>query len=438
MMYLVVVGVNHKTAPVALREQLAFGDDLAQALMSLNNICDGAVIVSTCNRSEIYAYMPNNTHHDDGILASVRLQNWLMDFKGIHDAQIHHFLYIYEGAQALTHWLRVASGLDSMILGEPQILGQIKRAVSSSHQHGAMSARFDWLTQKIFACAKIVRKETKLGEQAVSLGFAVAKLATQIFQSPKDNTLLIVAAGEMNRLVAQNVLALGLTRVMICNRTHDNAKRLSDELHAQAHHDQRTIQVSIHDLSQLKQCLSCADIVSSCSASMATLIDKTTMQSVMKIRKNRAMLLVDLAIPRDIEPSVADLDNIYLYSVDDLQHVIADNINTRKQAATEAEVLVSQLVVGIEEEWQIQTAGQLVKQYHAQAQQHKQILLDIAHKQLSNGMPPETVLTQFANKLANTLTHSQKHLIRQIAAKKDDETLHFVTDNLMNAYRQKP
>ncbi len=445
MMRLVVVGVNHKTAPVAWRERLAFGHDLPQALTSLQTISEGAVIVSTCNRSEIYAYVDQDitaksAHKSAGdsiSWASEQLIGWLADFKGVDSAQIHPFLYVYEGSRALSHWLRVAVGLDSMILGEPQILGQIKRAVSVSHQQGAMSTRFDWLTQKIFAAARIVRRDTKLGEQAVSLGFATAKLVTQIFESPKDSTLLIVAAGEMNRLVAHNVAALGLSRVMICNRSYDNAKRLADELSAQASNDNRKIAISIHDLSQLQECLNSADVVSSCSGSMDILIDKSMIKSAMKARKNRAMLLVDLAVPRDIEPSLAKLDNVYLYSVDDLQHVIADNIDARRQAAIEAEVLVGQLITTIEEEWQIQTAGQLVRQYNEQIQEHKQKLLEIAQKQLTSGANPEEVLAQFANKLANTLAHPQTHLIRQIAAKKDDEMLQFVTTHLMNAYRQK-
>ncbi len=446
MMRLVVVGVNHKTAPVAWRERLAFGDDLPQALTSLQAISDGAVIVSTCNRSEIYAYVnqdalteqTDESGHEAVSLVGRQLVDWLARFKGVDGEQIYPFLYIYESSRALSHWLRVAVGLDSMILGEPQILGQIKRAVSVSHENGAMSTRFDWLTQKIFAAARIVRRDTKLGEQAVSLGFATAKLVTQIFESPKDSTLLIVAAGEMNRLVAHNVAALGLSKVMICNRSYDNAKRLSDELYAQAKHDNRDIVVSIHELSQLGECLNYADVVSSCSGSTEILIDKSMIKSAMKARKNRAMLLVDLAVPRDIEPSLAKLDNVYLYSVDDLQHVIADNIDARRQAAIEAEVLVGQLITTIEEEWQIQTAGQLVKQYNEQIQEQKQKLLDAAQKQLMSGASPEAVLAQFANKLANTLAHPQTHLIRQIAAKKDDETLQFVTDHLMNAYRQKP
>lgn len=433
-MSLVVLGVNYKTAPVAIRERLAFGDDLPQALTSLKSLTDGVAIVSTCNRSEIYAYITPNTAQSK---PSERLTDWLVAFKGLQKSQILPFLYSYEANRALTHWLRVAVGLDSMILGEPQILGQIKQAVMLSHQMGVIGTKFDWLTQKIFSAAKVVRHDTKLGEQAVSLGFAAAKLVTQIFDDPTKQTLLIVAAGEMNRLVAQNIASLGIQKVLICNRSMPNAQKLADELSAQAYHDKRHIKVRIFGLDALVDCLSCADIVSSCSGSMHTLIDKAMIKSAMKARRQKALLCVDLAVPRDITPDIGAIDNVYLYSVDDLSDVVQDNIDKRKQAALDAEVLVSQLVASIEEEWQIQQAGQFVKAYNVLLHAQKDKLLELAQKQLANGVDAVFVLEQLANKLTNVLAHPQTHLIRQTAAKQDDKTLQFVADNLLNAYRQK-
>lgn len=427
-----MLGVNHKTAPVAIRERLAFGDDLSLGLASLKPITQGAVIVSTCNRSEIYAYV----HHAHNTAPIDLLIDWLANFKHITKHEITPFLYGYQSNRALTHWLRVAVGLDSMILGEPQILGQIKQAVNVSHNAGTMNAKFDWLTQKIFAAARTVRRDTKLGEQAVSLGFAAAKLVTQIFETPANATLLIVAAGEMNRLVAQNITALGVGKVLICNRSPQNAQKLADELYTQAMHNGQTISIQTASLDQLPQCLAQADIVSSCSGSMHLLISKAMMQSAQKIRRNKVMLLVDLAVPRDIEPSIGKMDNVYLYSVDDLQHVIQGNLDRRKQAALEAEVLVGQLVAGIEEEWRILQAGQLVKNYASQIHEQKTKLLDTAQKQLASGADAYDVLEQFANKLTNTLAHPQTHLIRQTAAKKDDDMLQFIMDTLLNAYRQ--
>lgn len=198
-MKLVVIGVNHKTAPVAMRERLSFGDDMTCAINELNALPDstGSVIVSTCNRSEIYVSF-TRSDDDDGDPISPQaslVSQWLSNFKHINHGELLPYLYIYENGRALNHWIRVASGLDSMILGEPQIFGQIRNAVNTSKQIGGVSGQFDWLTQQIFASARTVRRDTKVGQQAVTLGFATAKLVNQIFDNPKELTLLIVAAG---------------------------------------------------------------------------------------------------------------------------------------------------------------------------------------------------------------------------------------------------
>ncbi len=442
-MKLVVVGVNHKTAPVALREQLAFGDDLELALKQLGELSCGATIVSTCNRSEIYAYVHDEMDNDGKAQDNVyghdhhALVHWLARFKKIDLSNLSPYLYVYESNRALTHWLRVAVGLDSMILGEPQILGQIKQAVAKAHENHAISPAFDWLTQKIFGAARIVRRDTALGKQAVTLGFATAKLVTQIFDNPTKTTLLIVAAGEMNRLVAHNVAALGMQRIIICNRSHERAKTLGDELTQMAQTQGRAVDVEMVGLDKLSDVLPQADVVSSCSGSMQVLIDKSMVKTAMKLRKNRAMLMVDLAVPRDIEPSVGELDGVYLYSIDDLQHVIEGNINERKQAAVEAELLVGQLVATIEADMQSQLIGKTIADYRNIAHSKKDELLAKAKHALQAGDNPEKVLETFAYQLTQSLIHPPSRLLRQSVNYLDEQTLAKLSDDIIHAYRHK-
>lgn len=440
IMKLAVIGVNHKTAPVSLREKLSFGADLPEAYDSLKELADfgGAVIVSTCNRSEIYIGFDDVSDTEEEVSPqSQSVRAWLADFKRLALPEILPFLYVYEDTKAVNHWLRVASGLDSMILGEPQILGQIRQSVAFSQDVQAMGSRFYWLTQQIFASARSVRRDSKLGEQAVTLGFATAKLVTQIFDKPSETTLLIVASGEMNRLVAHNVASLGMKRIIIANRTIERAKTLQDELMEMAKNAGRTVSVECVGLDSLAEVLTEADVVSSCSGSMNTLIDVAMVKHAQKVRRHRPLLMVDLAVPRDIEPEVARLDDVYLYSVDDLQHVIAGNIEERKQAAVEAELMVSQFTTRIENQMQLINARRFISDYRHEAYAHKERLLAHAKDRLAQGADAQTVLDEFAHALTQTLTHPPSRLIRTIATDTDTQILDMVVDGL-KAYRKKP
>ena len=428
-MKLAVIGVNHKTAPVSLRERLSFGSDMPEAIQVLSGLTRGCTIVSTCNRSELYVGIEDESLGDDEQIDDVispklrAIGEWLAQFKGVSFDDIAPYLYAYEGSRALNHWLRVAAGLDSMILGEPQILGQIRQAVAISREHGGVSSEFGWLTQQVFAAARTVRRDTKVGAQAVTLGFATAKLATQIFDDSRELTFLLVAAGEMNRLVAHNVAALGIKRIIICNRSAERAQALSDELIKMADQAARPLQVDIVPLAELSMVLPEADIVSSCSGSMQALIDADMVKKALKQRRHQPMLLVDLAVPRDIEPAVGQLDDIYLYSVDDLQHVIAGNLAERKQAAVEAELLVGQLVLDIEARMQTQRARTYIRDYRQMAQRRSQKLLDAAMARIDQGEDAKVVLAEFAHGMSQTLMHSPSRLIRQSAKVYDADTL---------------
>jgi glutamyl-tRNA reductase len=452
-MRLVVIGLNHKTAPVAMRERLAFvGDDLTTAIRELNTFTDGSVIVSTCNRTEIYAMLPKSeagtaetlstnmtaTPANEPRLLSDqqyidRIYAWLANFKNMSVAQIQPYLYRYVDSHALTHWLRVASGLDSMILGEPQILGQIKRAVSLSHELGGMSTRFGWIIDQVFAATKQVRNDTKVGSQAVSLGFAAAKLVTQIFDRVEERTLLLVAAGEMNRLVATHIAGLGIGKVIICNRSAPRAEALAEELRGMGHH------VVVHSLQELPALLPQADIVSSCSGSMDMLIDRDMTKAALKKRRYQPMLMVDLAVPRDIDSAISRMDDVYLYSIDDLQHVIAGNIEQRRQAAVDAELLVSQLVVEIERRFQVRQVGHDIELYRTQAYAHTDQLLAESLNQLAQGEhSAEEIMAELTRKLTQTLSHAPSKLMRKAAREGDADLLNFVVGGLKEAYRRRP
>lgn len=471
-MNLVVIGLNHKTAPVALRERLAFaGEDIQAAQAQLQKFTAGSVIISTCNRTEIYALAPTSmpsTHPIEQPIEAPRLisgpnesgakisnpeplnsrylvsktistavfteqlTNWLAEFKHLPVEEIHPYLYDYINGQALTHWVRVAAGLDSMILGEPQIFGQIKRTVSTAKESGFLTNHLNWVVEQVFAAAKRVRNETDVGTQAISLGFAAAKLVTQIFDKPEDTTLLVIAAGEMNRLVTQHIAALGVRRILICNRTPERAQLLAEEL------DHPGLSVEVHPLTELDALLSQADIVSSCSGSMDSLIDKPMTKRALKKRRYKPMLMVDLAVPRDIESNVGKLDDVYLYSIDDLQHVIAGNLEKRRQAAVEAELLVSQLVVDIERRYQVRKVGQDIYEYRALAEQKAEVVLQRAlHKLHNTGESPEAVMTELTRRLTQTLSHAPSSLMRRAASDGNAEALDMVISGLKDAYRTK-
>ena len=459
MMRLVVIGVNHKTAPVALRERLAFvGDDLNTALTELKGFTDGSVIVSTCNRTEIYALVPqldsnspapysiintntratNNSPTSATTMTAVMdehiiiIKSWLANFKKLYLSEIDPFLYVHRDTHALTHWLRVAAGLDSMILGEPQILGQIKQAVHLAQAEQALSPQLGWIIDQVFAAAKRVRNETNVGAHAVSLGFAAAKLVTQIFDNLPSRTLLVVAAGEMNRLVTMHIAGLGVGRIIICNRSPERAEALAAELR------QANRIVEVRALQELPQVLAEADIVSSCSGSMDMLINKSMTAQALKRRRYQPMLMIDLAVPRDIDSTISRMDDVYLYSVDDLQHVIAGNLEQRRQAAVDAELLVSQLVVEMERRFQVRKVGRDIEQYRDRTQLQVQQLLTHALKQVENGeVNAEAAMTELSRQLTQTLSHAPSKLMRKAAREGNSELLDFVVSGLHDAYRKR-
>ncbi len=462
-MKLLVIGVNHKTAPIALREQLAFADDeISVALQQLQNFVESSIILSTCNRTEIYLLLAddlindfikqgsshhiisqNSTHHQpvtyqkllydymNGVIKQIK--NWLANYKGIYLEELEPYLYIYCNQQALTHWIRVASGLDSMILGEPQILGQLKQAVNQSLEQGAISKKFSWIIDQVFSSAKQIRHETEIGTQAISLGFTTAKLAKETFTDLSDCHLLVIATGEMNRLVATHIAGQNIGKITLCNRNIERAINLAKEL---TQVNPNCI-IEVREFSEVTECLPHADIISSCSGCVHSLISFDMAKEWLQQRFTQKVLMVDLAVPRDIDDNIKTLKNIDLYSIDDLQYVIDGNLQQRKQSAIEAEILISQLVIDIENKFQVRQVGSDIHRFRQTAYQHSERLLTESLQKLQQGKPAEEILTELSRRLTQTLIHAPSKLMRTVAWDGDPETLDMVITGLNNAYRQK-
>ena len=397
-MTLTALGINHKTAPVALREKVAFTpDSLVSALASLKQI-DGieeSVIVSTCNRTEVYV---------KGAGEAALLLDWLSAFHDVKREDIEQNSYLYQQEDAVKHVMRVASGLDSLILGEPQILGQIKQAFSDAKHSGTVGAEFERLFQHTFSVAKKVRSETEIGANAVSVAFAAVQLAKHIFSALPKRSVLLVGAGETIELVAQHLKEQGVQRLAVANRTVARAENLAANLGA-----------DVLTLSQLPEHLHDFDIVISSTASQLPLIGKGMVEKALKQRRNMPMFLVDLAVPRDIESQVNELGDAYLYTVDDLQHIVEQNLASREMAAQDAEKIIDDQASVFLSWKQAQHSSDLVRQYRPKGMASRDELVARAMNQLSEGRNAEDVVQELAYKLTNALMHGPTRVLRDAA-----------------------
>lgn len=405
-MTLLTLGINHKTAPVALREKVAFTPDLlVEAMASMKKLpwVDASVIVSTCNRTELYV----NTNVDD----SQRLLNWLSDFHQLDAQEINQNSYVLERIDAVKHVMRVASGLDSLILGEPQILGQVKQAFGDAKHSGMVDSEFEKLFQHTFAVAKRVRSETDIGANAVSVAYAAVQLAKHIFSELPKRSVLLVGAGETIELVAQHLKEQGVKRLAVANRTVSRAEALAETLDAQ-----------VYTLAQIPEHLHEFDIVISSTASQLPLIGKGMVEKALRQRRNTPMFLVDLAVPRDIEAEVNELGDAYLYTVDDLQHIVEQNIQNREQAALEAEKLIEKQADEFMMWKKSLQSIDLVKEYRVKGMQQRDDFVEKALSQLAEGRAAEEVVNEMAYKLTNALLHPTTLALKD-AAKQQEPTL---------------
>ena len=414
------LGVNHQTASVELREQIAFNAERLSALLAEqrdHHHLNDMVVVSTCNRTEVYAIADNA----DMVL------DWLAQSNDIEVKQLLHHVYRYENAQAVTHLMRVASGLDSLMLGEPQILGQVKSALNLSKEAHTISPSLNRIFEYAFYAAKRVRTETAVGSHAVSMGYAVAQLALQVFSHPEQLTVMVVAAGEMNSLVAKHLAEMGVAKIIICNRSRERAENLSQEIAQQ-------VDVEIIEFNQLADHLHRADVVSSCTGSLHQVIHYKDVRAALKKRRYKQMLMVDLAVPRDIDPKVESLDGVYLYGVDDLQSVIDENLAQRRQAAVEAEVMVNQLATQLVTQQKIQQAGSIIQAYREHGEAQRQSELALALEALKAGQNPEDVLTNFAHRLTQKMLHPTSILLREAAQNESPDYFEWMQNELADVF----
>jgi glutamyl-tRNA reductase len=415
-MTLLALGINHKTAPVSLRERVTFSPDtLDQALESLlaQPMVQGGVVLSTCNRTELYLSVEEQENLQEALV------RWLCDYHGLDETEVRNSLYWHQDNDAVSHLMRVASGLDSMILGEPQILGQVKKAFADSARGHLHASDLERMFQKSFSVAKRVRTETEIGASAVSVAFAACTLARQIFESLSEVTVLLVGAGETIELVARHLREHQVRHMIIANRTRERARELADEVGAE-----------VIGLPEIDERLAQADIIISSTASPLPIIGKGMVERALKARRNQPMLLVDIAVPRDVEPEVGKLANAYLYGVDDLQSIIQHNMAQRQAAAVQAETIVAQETGEFMGWLRAQSASATIREYRGQAEQVRDELTTKALAALQQGGDAEAVLQELSRKLTNRLIHAPTKSLQQAARNGDDERLNILRDSL--------
>ena len=390
-MSLLTIGINHKTAPVAVREQVAFApEQLDQSLQALKDI-DGvaeAIIVSTCNRTELYC-------RTDDDLSPSPIVSWMEAHHNIPASELEPYIYTHINDDTIIHLMRVACGLDSLVLGEPQILGQLKSSFQDARHAGTLGSHLGRLFQHAFSVAKQVRTDTAIGESAVSVAFAAVNLARQIFGDLSNQTALMIGAGETIELAARHLHANNIGKILVANRSLERAANLADEFNGEA-----------FTLPAIADRMHEADIIISSTASPLPILGKGATERALKLRKHRPFFMVDIAVPRDIEPEVGELDDVFLYTVDDLQEVIEENLQSRREAAEQAE----EIIRGRSEEFKGWLRGQgavdLISSYRNQAQDTQQEVLDKARRMLEQGKSPEEALQFLAHTLTNKLTHA--------------------------------
>jgi len=415
-MSLRVIGINHKTAPVAIREKVAFSPEglnntLIEIKQDKSDKKNEVIILSTCNRTEIYTFSEYTLD---------QMCSWLNHQDDESKAEIQRCLYDYSEEKAIQHVMRVASGLDSMVLGEPQILGQLKSALKLATEHNTAGTTLKRLMQHAFSTAKKVRTETSIGSNPVSVAFAAVNLAKQIFSKLENKTALLIGAGETIELVGKHLSNANIGNLIIANRSVENATRLAEELGGKG--------VS---LQQIGEYLPDADIVISSTAAPVPVIGKGTVERALKKRKHKPVFMVDIAVPRDIEAEVAELDDIYLYTVDDLKSVIDENIKSRETAAKQGEAMIEGDVETFMGWLRAQDQMELIRSYRNKINNIQIQTLEKAQKLLKNGTSADEALNFLAHTLTNKLAHDATVAMNK-AAHSGDHKLLEASDKLLN------
>ena len=416
-MSIVAVGINHKTAPVSVREKISFNpEQLSSALQQMiaSVDCKEAAILSTCNRTELYLVQDGQLE-----ITQEKVINWLEQYHRVPSAMITPSLYWHTDQKAVSHMMRVACGLDSLVLGEPQILGQMKQAYSQAKAAGSMALVMDRLFQRTFGVAKQVRTDTEIGQSAVSVAFAAVNLAKHIFASLEKARVLLVGAGETIELVAKHLYENKVGKITVANRTISRAEKMAEQIGA-----------DVITLAQIPEHLAKADIVISSTGSTLPIIGKGMVESALAQRKHQPIFMVDLAVPRDIEEQVAELEDVFLYTVDDLQGIIAQNIENRRKAAVQAEGIVGEQSDGFMAWLRGLNTQDAVLSYRQQCISERDLLLERALLQLKNNKSAEAVVGELATKLTNKLMHAPTSALQSAAQGGELDKLIYLRDIL--------
>ena len=394
-MPLYALGLNHTTAPLEVREQVVFQlDTLGQALRELigRPRVKEAAILSTCNRTEVYFH---------GAEADP-VTEWLADFHHVPKSSLSPYLYTLPQEEAVAHAFRVASGLDSMVLGEPQILGQMKHAVKTAESAGSLGLVLNRLFQRTFAVAKDVRSSTDIGSASISMAAAAVKLAERIFPSIAEQRVLLIGAGEMIDLAATHFAAKKPRSITVANRTLERGAQVAARFGADA-----------ITLSELPDRLAGFDIIVTSTASSLPILGKGLLERAIKARRHAPMFIVDLAVPRDVEPEAAELDDVFLYTVDDLANIVKDNLQVREDAVREAEAMIADQARSFLNWLDGRTVVPMIAALHGHHDQLRAAELERARRLLSGGMPADQVLDQLARGLTNKFLHAPTQALSQ-------------------------
>ncbi|MES1981022.1 MAG: glutamyl-tRNA reductase [Pseudomonadota bacterium] len=397
-MQLFAFGINHQTAPLAVREQVAF--DIETMGPALHNLVEQgaareATILSTCNRTEVYC-----STQEPG-----RIVNWLANYHQMESREIEPYLYTLAREEAVKHAFRVASGLDSMVLGEPQILGQMKQAVRYAEEAGTLGFLLHKLFQRTFSVAKDVRTQTEIGTNLISMAAAAVKLAERIFPSIAEQRVLFIGAGEMIELNAVHFAAKSPKRITVANRTLERAQVLTRRINGHA-----------ITLNELPEQLALHDIIVTCTASQLPILGKGMVERALKARKHRPLFIVDLAVPRDVEAEVAELNDVFLYTVDDLAEVVRDGQDARQGAVKEAEVIIDSGVIDFIHWMESREVVPTIRALRDHAERHRRHEMEKALRLLAKGGDVSKVLESLSNGLTNKLLHAPTQALNHAQA----------------------
>lgn len=403
-MQLLTIGINHHTAPVSLRERVAFPlDDVRPALAALKAVWSGsassaapeAAILSTCNRTELYCATDDRAPRETAI-------EWLSTYHGMDAGQLAPHVYALPQSEAVRHAFRVASGLDSMVLGETQILGQMKNAVRTASEAGALGTYLNQLFQRTFAVAKEVRGTTAVGAQSVSMAAAAVRLAQRIFDTISKQRVLFIGAGEMIELCAAHFAAHQPRELVIANRTAERGAKLAERFQGRS--------VPLADLPARMHEF---DIIVSCTASTLPIIGLGAVERAVKARRHRPIFMVDLAVPRDIEPEVAELQDVFLYTVDDLGAIVREGNASRQAAVAQAEAIIETGVQNFMQWLDARSVVPVIRHMHEQADALRRAELERALKLIARGEDPVAVLEAMSQSLTNKLIHGPTHALNR-------------------------